>query len=212
MSLIQAALNKTAKEQLTKRRVVLATPPPKEPMNEKLEREILEAQKKHLRKSATPVPKEDLKGPKKENGFLLALWTVFIISLGVAAVFYYFSNFGMIDKTTEKQVRVSSEESVITSEQIPTESLLPAVIEKISAGKPEGGKMVVPEVIETAVEVEETVFKLQGITLISGIPSAIIDNQIVEVGELVSEKATVKEIRKDRVHLDFDGKEILLSL
>lgn len=55
-------------------------------------------------------------------------------------------------------------------------------------------------------------FTLTGITMSDGRPLALINDQVVAVGDRVEEKALVKEIQERRVILEFQGREIKLSL
>jgi len=55
-------------------------------------------------------------------------------------------------------------------------------------------------------------FVLTGITTSEGKPLALINDQVVGVGDRVGDKALVKEIQERRVILEFQGREIKLAL
>lgn len=56
------------------------------------------------------------------------------------------------------------------------------------------------------------IYRLTGITNVKGQSMAVINGQIVSVGDSLSDKAIVKTIGHGKVHLDVQGKEIILTL
>jgi hypothetical protein len=60
--------------------------------------------------------------------------------------------------------------------------------------------------------VAQVKFLLTGITTADGVQLALINNQVVGVGDILREKATVKAITANTVTLEWEGRQITLSL
>ncbi|OQA56788.1 MAG: hypothetical protein BWY42_00821 [Candidatus Omnitrophica bacterium ADurb.Bin277] len=65
---------------------------------------------------------------------------------------------------------------------------------------------------QTAIPAPAPAFRLSGIINLGDRPSAVINDEIVSVGDVVSKQATVKSIGAGAVLLELGGKEIRLQL
>lgn len=74
------------------------------------------------------------------------------------------------------------------------------------------GREILPFSLENVSEGFPADFELTGITFSGNTRLALINNQVVGVGETLKEKATVLEIQGQKVVLDFQGKRIDLEL
>ena len=70
----------------------------------------------------------------------------------------------------------------------------------------------VPSIPQAQVEHTQPKFILNGITESTQGKLALINNQVLSVGDRMKEKAVVKEIREKSAVLDYNGREIRLSL
>jgi hypothetical protein len=82
-----------------------------------------------------------------------------------------------------------------------------------SYSKPASGKIAAPVAFQMPISIASgNIYRLTGITNIDGKSMAVINEEIVSVGDSLSDKAIVKEIGNGKVRLDVQGREIKLTL
>ena len=128
------------------------------------------------------------KSLKRQSAFSIFKWTLPGILSGVLPIVFLVLYFLM--PSVEKGV----EEKVPETKENVSETKRPNYIPRVSR------------------QATTSLFTLSGITFSGGQPLALVNNQVVAVGDRLKENAVVKVIQAEQVILDYQGKEVVLSM
>lgn len=210
MSLIQEALEKVGKARLetvslrhepgTAPAEPKKIPIPKVLREERVHAPVFAAEEKLPASAAAPVREEE----KQTLEFTFSRTTGLIIAalcfLGALALFQMFM-FGSIQKSSP----------VLSPPAPKMETQAPAAVRPAVAAASRPASRPVMNPVRSFYD-SKPMFKLSGITTSGGEPLALVNNQVVGIGDLLKENATVRDIQNGRVVLAYNGNDVILTM